>query len=108
MRIKWDSGTVFITLKVRENNMIKNKLSPWVRAWHHSNDCKPQGCPVHSAMFTYHSVTESFTFDFGDGTLFSLDNNQLELMQEYIAELTEDADDYGNLPFDWNGGEFYK
>lgn len=88
--------------------MIVNKLAVWKAEWNHLNDCDPRGCPYHKAIFTYHSVTESFTLDFGDGTLIDIDDNQMELVKEYIDALAIDNDDYDYLPQSYDGGEFYK
>ena len=69
--------------------MVKNKLSDWKRKYTHFDDCRIEGCPGHECNFVYHHVTESFTFDFGDGKEITIDGTQIELLRDYIKDLTE-------------------
>ena len=67
-----------------------NKLAPWSKNYRHLEDCKMEGCPGHTCTFTYHSVTDSFTFDFGDGSgiePITIDIIQLELIKRYLKDL---------------------
>ena len=67
--------------------MFVNKLAPWKRDYQCYDDCKMSGCPGHKAEFTYHSVTGSFTLDFGDGVSITIDMTQMELIKDYIDDL---------------------
>lgn len=63
------------------------KLSGEEYTYRHSNDCQQAGCQGHKAKMKYHSVSNSFSMDFGDGTNIHLDSAQMKIVYDWILRL---------------------
>jgi hypothetical protein len=70
-----------------EVDFIPSKLSGEEYTYRHDNDCVMQGCPSHKAKMKYHSVTSTFSMDFGDGTRVHLDSTQMKIVYDWILRL---------------------
>ena len=76
--------------KIKEselNTFIGCKLSDCEYKYHHFDDCTMSGCRGHTAIIKYYSTSESYSFDFGDGTKFSLDGTQIQIIHDYLMKL---------------------
>ena len=53
----------------------------------HSDDCRQEGCPRHTAKLSYNSVCDIYSIDFGDGQKVVLDSNQIDIINDWILRL---------------------
>lgn len=86
---------------IEEKDEYPNKIESWKDVqgftpqklcgceytYHHSDDCRIQGCPSHKARLSYYSVTDTFHLDFGDGQKLSLDSTQMDIINDWIQRL---------------------
>ena len=69
------------------SRLIPNKLIPCVYQYKHYDDCAPSGCPGHTATFSYHSTSEHYSFNLGDGKEMVLDSEQMDMLHDWIERL---------------------
>ena len=69
------------------SRICPNKLVPCVYKYRHSEDCVQSGCPNHTATFTYHSVTDHYSIELGDGKSIVLDSEQMDMLHDWIERL---------------------
>lgn len=60
------------------------KLSGEEYSYHHSEDCRREGCPSHIARIKYHSVSDIIEVDMGDGNTFCLDGTQANIIWDWF------------------------
>lgn len=57
------------------------------KPYHCWNDCIPQGCPGHTAIVEYQSVSNALTLDNGRGQKFYMQTPELEAFQYMLRAL---------------------
>lgn len=73
--------------KISEKEMatfVADKLSGEEYSYHHSDDCRIEGCPGHKAQIKYNSVSDIIRIDLGDGTVFYLDSTQADIIWDWF------------------------